>query len=1571
MEKIKNVLSGHRKSESEDATHDLHTSSSTATGSEQHPIFDEMTDKKGGKEGTLTAAGGPYAQVQTTSGEPYIALAQPNTSIGHGHGHGHAQGHGKQEHVGTEGPVGTSSTTSGAPTGSSTNTTGGPLGTSNTTRDPIGSQSTTTGGQLRPDANPTGREGLHAGISDASIKSGVIGFGAGERQEHAALPTHNPTEQYMDRNQVVGGGDPGTAGMTEGQNLASNTSAQPLSHSGTTSHEQRGPNVGSTTTQQPYENTLRQQSYTADTDRSFPLAGGVASRQPHENTPPTQHTTVGEREPLTKDNEAGVHRGHGKEEVAGAAAAGTAGGLFARHHKDEKDEHTSPTQHKTVSEQTPEPKEKKTGIIGGLFSRNHKDEKDEQTSPTRHTTINEREPGIKGKEAGVHDDHDREKLAGAAAAGTAGGLYARHEHDKDKNEHTAPTQHKTVSEQDPNSKEKKGGILGGLFSRDHKDEKHTSPTQHETINERELGTKGKEAGRHDNHDREKLTGVAAGGVTSRQPHEHTSPTQHQTISEREPGTKEREVGAHESHGREGLAGAAALATAVGASKTLPRAEQRDVREQGLETRQATYGDVPSATTSNTTAGLTGSTTTDPTGSTAHRHSPEALAAATAAASKSSTLSPSAQEPGFRTQDRNLTDPSQTSNTTGPTSEPFTAGALSGERPQGTRSASHRHVPGEFPSPTPGDESKTFLDYHSVVEPTSVSGVPSGQHSAVGPTSTTDNSTSQHELRHTGSLEQPQSKSSDITGEHHYGRDAALVGGLGAGAAGLGTYAASQKHEASDVDSKPLYEESSPYSSKTLDPRVLGTKGSLEEPRSDPQAKSETLPHHAAQTSNPTGYSATSGPTASHGTKSEDPQHHYGRDAALVGAGAATAGGLHHTLQRNDTPSTGTAVLPQDSAYASEPLSTSTAPPQSSTTSAGSVPQQRSTGNDTFYGTSGAPAPVVDRSAQQQQPLSNLGHTSTSGTSAVPEKDPQHHYGRDAALAGGGAATAGGLYAASRDNKADTGPASKTIGPHDSNIANILDPRVQPDPSKQKDHTSTGPHKSDTLNRADPKVDEKTRQQGEHHYGRDAAAVGGTGAAGYGAYEAAKAYDEHRSTQPGASMNEQRYDTTATGATKSSPVPTQSQYNYNDPSTTSNVNRNAALGTGAGLGAAGAGAAAYAGSKHADNTQNLPLHQKQDFASSAAPGSVAQSAPAQGTFAPHNTYTQDPTGTQRHDPTQKEAEQHHDKRDAALLGTAGAAAAGGGAYAYSQHQEAERERARLEKEQHERLKKEAHDREKEQHRLGKEQHKHDKEASKLEKEQHKHEKEIAAAQHKHEKEVAAQEKEQHKHEKELAAQEKEQHKREKEADKEAHKQEKEHEGEEKKKGGLLGFLHRDKSKKEKSSPETSPRHSKEYAAAGTAGAVGAGTTAAAYDEEQDPNSPRWKGKNRLHKDPPPGHPAREALEQQQEGIQGGKREHVGVDGPIGDPNLVSGDRETQKGVYGGHDIHDTNQSNTVTEPNTGLPMNVGKYGAGTGGTDATPTIAGYHNEPGATGHSHTAGHQTAADTEAIRKADTPY
>jgi hypothetical protein len=792
---------------------------------------------------------------------------------------------------------------------------------------------------------------------------------------------------------------------------------------------------------------------------------------------------------------------------------------------------------------------------------------------------------------------------------------------------------------------------------------------------------------------------------------------------------------------------------------------------------------------------------------------------------------------------------------------------------------------------------------------------------IGSSTSTSVPSGQHELRHTGSLEQPHSRSSDLPDEHHHGRDAAIAGGVGAGAAGLG-YAATRDRDAphANVGSSNLSQDSSPYSSKQLDPRALGSKANLAEQRYDPQATS----HHISPTSNVVGVSSpshghhddkvgsdksTTGPhkssllnkldprvksdsskTTDHSAttstaKHNEPESHHGRDAALVGGGGLVgAAGVHHELSRNDTPGTGTAVLPQEqitgstgpmssstttapyAANTSAPLSSSTATaphqqsthtsaPLSSSTTSASHPSTthddssatkpfdtyhgpKTTDGTPFYGAAGAPAPLVGHSSP-----TSASHQPTTSSSATQQQDNDHHYGRDAGLVGAGAATAGGLaYAGQHNDRTNTGPASSTIGPHSSNVANVLDPRVQPNPAQQKDHTTAGPHQSDTLNRMDPKVDEK------HHYGRDAAVVGGTGAAGYGAYEAAQAYGSHPSTQPSASMNEQRYVPGTAGALPPHSAPTTG------------------LPTGP----------AVLGGRHADVT-HMP-------ASLAQPHDPAvMDYPTQSTTAPSTTQHQ--SGLAQ-DPRDKD----HTTRNAALLGTAGAAA-GGAAYAHSQDQDTERERARLEKEQQERLKKEQHEHDKEQKKLDKEHHKEEKAAHNFEKEQHKHDKA-----------VAAEEKEALKHEKE---QEKEAHRLEKEREKEAKRLEEENKPE--KKHGILGFLHRDKSKKDRSSMDESPRqsaevrrsvdgrqsvdnkrHSKEYAAgAAGVGALGAGTTAAAYDEN-DPNHPRWKGKNLLHKDPPPGHPARDALEHHEMGeMHGGKREHIGTDGPIGDPNAISG------------------------------------------------------------------------------------
>ncbi|KAK7539177.1 hypothetical protein IWX46DRAFT_607356 [Phyllosticta citricarpa] len=88
-----------------------------------------------------------------------------------------------------------------------------------------------------------------------------------------------------------------------------------------------------------------------------------------------------------------------------------------------------------------------------------------------------------------------------------------------------------------------------------------------------------------------------------------------------------------------------------------------------------------------------------------------------------------------------------------------------------------------------------------------------------------------------------------------------------------------------------------------------------------------------------------------------------------------------------------------------------------------------------------------------------------------------------------------------------GPASKTVGRHRSNIANILDPTVLPQPEKQTKHVTSGPHQSDMLNRVDPRVKSSEPKKEQTGHGQDAAVAAGVGATAAGAYTADKAHRE--------------------------------------------------------------------------------------------------------------------------------------------------------------------------------------------------------------------------------------------------------------------------------------------------------------------------------------------------------------------------------------------------------------------------------------------------------------------------------
>ncbi|KAH0136518.1 hypothetical protein KCU67_g16025, partial [Aureobasidium melanogenum] len=102
--------------------------------------------------------------------------------------------------------------------------------------------------------------------------------------------------------------------------------------------------------------------------------------------------------------------------------------------------------------------------------------------------------------------------------------------------------------------------------------------------------------------------------------------------------------------------------------------------------------------------------------------------------------------------------------------------------------------------------------------------------------------------------------------------------------------------------------------------------------------------------------------------------------------------------------------------------------------------------------------------------------------ALAQQQSGHHYGRDAALAGGAAGIGAGAYEHGRHQggSSDAALGTSTFDPRSTNTGNVVDPSTDPTFAQQ--------------------------QQG-HHYGRDAALVGGAGAAGAGAYE----YGKHHGT----------------------------------------------------------------------------------------------------------------------------------------------------------------------------------------------------------------------------------------------------------------------------------------------------------------------------------------------------------------------------------------------------------------------------------------------------------------------------
>ena len=388
--------------------------------------------------------------------------------------------------------------------------------------------------------------------------------------------------------------------------------------------------------------------------------------------------------------------------------------------------------------------------------------------------------------------------------------------------------------------------------------------------------------------------------------------------------------------------------------------------------------------------------------------------------------------------------------------------------------------------------------------------------------------------------------------------------------------------------------------------------------------------------------------------------HAGRDAALAGGVGAGAYGASR-----DTPET----------TAGTSVGSDLGPSQTDTTGTSSTGKTAGPHKSDLLNKLD---PRVDSDLSKQQ--SSAGATGTG----LDSSSNDHHYGRDAGLAGAGGAAAYETEKHHRDNE----PMNTTsgMGSSDPYSSSGLDPRV--------DNTGSGyGGTTDTTGRGK-----------DHHLGRDAAL--GAGAGGL-AYEAERAHGKptQSSTIPsdttGAAYDNTTgptgsgYDQAGTALAGSGHQPATGYADDRQPQTTSHhLGRDAALG-------AGAGGAAYEADKMINTGRTEPGTQIQE---QRHPGASLATYPSPG-YGNEGAI----------DPSEARA-QGHRKEDAAIAGGAGL-----GAGAVADHELSKKDEKHLAKEQQ-------------------------KEEKALEKEQHKHEKAIEKEERKHEKALEKEEKKEEKHEK---------------------------------------------------------------------------------------------------------------------------------------------------------------------------------------------------------------------------------
>lgn len=350
--------------------------------------------------------------------------------------------------------------------------------------------------------------------------------------------------------------------------------------------------------------------------------------------------------------------------------------------------------------------------------------------------------------------------------------------------------------------------------------------------------------------------------------------------------------------------------------------------------------------------------------------------------------------------------------------------------------------------------------------------------------------------------------------------------------------------------------------------------------------------------------------------------HLGRDAA-VGAGTLGAGGVahHHYDKQHDNyssgnQSTGSSHLGRDAAVGSGALG------------AGEAAHHHHNKDRDNYG-----------SGNQSTGTSHLGRDAALGAGALGAGEAAHHHldkerdnygsntGRSFPLGGTSNMASGNTYPSGQTGTYPAGTGSTAAGPHSSNLANKADPRVDSDLDGSRGFGNSG-----TAGR-------------DHHLGRDAAVGAGLGGV---AYEADK---HHRSHDPASGTG--LGSSTAT----SDPYSTQNTGHGHDGhhDNTGTTGRDHHLGRDAAVGA-GVGGAAYEADKQHHNkhhpTGTTSTTGLSDPYSSAGVGSGL------GGITHPSSGMRDPTGSGY---DQQAATGHHYGRDAGLAGAGGV-----GAYEAEKH-----------------------------------------------------------------------------------------------------------------------------------------------------------------------------------------------------------------------------------------------------------------------------------------------------------------